>query len=174
MKDLEKVYALIGVGAPRYYIGRGVLDLDEQWEKEGLTHALSAQTYIQTCIPKIAKMIGMEQFAKKKTPFDDKYHPELDEWPLCPPEKTSKYKSMIESANRILTLGRFDIAYTLSTLSRYSMAPIEGHFQAMVRLFGYLMNSNKGILIIDPKIHDIRQEATILSGHNWSELHPDA
>ena len=174
MKELEKVYVLKGVGAPRYYLGGDVLDLDEQWEKEGLTHALSAQTYIQNCIPKLAKMIGIEQFAKKKTPFDDKYHPELDESPLCSPERISKYRSMIGSANWILTLGRFDIAYTLSTLSRYSMAPREGHFQAMIRLFGYLMNYNKGMLVIDLSLPAIRNDATVSSGHNWFEFYPDA
>ena len=174
MKELEKVYVLKGVGSPRYYLGGDVLDLDEQWEKEGITHALSAQTYIQNCVPKIAKMVGIEQFAKKKTPFDDKYHPELDDSPLCPPEKISQYRSMIGSANWILTLGRFDIAYTLSTLSRYSMAPREGHFLAMIRLFGYLMTYNKGMLVIDSAIPSIRDKATVSSGHNWSEFYPDA
>ncbi len=110
------------------YLGGDVLNLDEQWEKEGLTHALSAQIYIQNCIPKIARMIGLEQFVKKQTPLDDKYHPGVDESPLWLPEKISKYRSMIGSANWILTLGRFDIAYTLSTLLRYSMACREGHF----------------------------------------------
>lgn len=62
------------------------LDLDEQWEEEGLTQALSAQTCIQNCVPKIDKMIGMEQFAKT-TPFDDKHHSELDELPLCSPKR---------------------------------------------------------------------------------------
>ena len=81
---------------------------------------------------------------------------------------------MIRSANWILTLGRFDIAYTLSTLSSYSMAPREGHFQAMIHLFGYLMNYNKGILVIDPSLPAIRNEATVSGGHNWSEFYPDA
>ena len=136
MKELEKVYIMKGVGYPRYYLGGDVINLDEQWEKEGLTQALSAQTYINNCIPKLTKMIGIEQFPKKKTPFDEKYHPELDESPLCSTNKISQYRSMIGSAKWILTLGRLDIAYTLSTLSRYSMAPREGHFQAMIRLFG--------------------------------------
>ncbi len=117
MKELEKMYVLKGVGSPRYYLGGAVVDLDEQWEKEGITHGLSAQIYIQNCIPKLAKMIGIEQFAKKKTPFHDTYHPELNESPLCTPDKISQYRSMIGSANWVLTLGRFGIAYTLSTLS---------------------------------------------------------
>ncbi len=43
----------------------------------------------------------------------------------------------------------------------------------MVCLFGYLMNYNKGMLIIDPKIPDMRQEATVSSGYIWSEFYPD-
>ena len=119
-------------------------------------------------------MIGIEVFTKKKTPFDDKYHPELDESQLCTPDKISQYRSMIGSANWILTLGCFDIAYTLSTLSRYNMAPREGHFQAMIRLFGYLNNYDKGMLVIDPSVPEIRKKATISSGHNWTEFYPDA
>ena len=80
---------------------------------------------------------------------------------------------MIGSANWILTLGRFDIANTLSTLSKYSMAPREGHFQAMIRLFGYLMNCNKGMLVIDPSLPAIRNEATVSSGHIRSDLYPE-
>ncbi len=54
------------------------------------------------------------------------------------------------------------------------MAPREGHLQAMICLFGYLMNYDKGILFIDPKIPDIREEETVLSGHNWSDFCLDA
>ena len=96
----------------------------------------SAQTYIENCIPKLLKMLEKDKFKKCSTPFSDEYHPELDESPLC--EEVSKYKSLIGSANWIITLGRFDIAFAMSTRSRFTMAPREGHFQAMERVFGYL------------------------------------
>ena len=44
----------------------------------------------------------------------------------------------------------------------------------MIRLFGYLMNYNKGMLVIHPSLPAIRNEATVSSGHNWSEFYPDA
>ncbi len=63
------------MGSPGYYLGDDVIDLDEQWEKEYMTHGLSAQTYIQNCIPNVTKMIGIEQFAKKKNWMNLHYVP---------------------------------------------------------------------------------------------------
>ena len=71
-------------------------------------------------------------------PFHEDYHAELDESNLVPPEKISLYQSLLGSVNWIITLGRFDISYAINTLSRYSMAPREGHMKAMHRVFGYL------------------------------------
>jgi hypothetical protein len=119
-------------------------------------------------------MLNMDRFPRKNTPLDEAYHPELDDSELCCPVVASKYRSMIGSANWILTLGRFDIAYALSTLARYSMAPRKGHFIAMVRLFGYLSVYDKGMLVIDSTTPEIRKEAIVSSGHNWSEFYPDA
>ena len=67
----------------------------------------------------------------------------MDETHLLPPEQISLYQSLLGSANWIITLGRFDMNYAVNTLSRYSMAPREGHFKAMCRVFGYLTRSLK-------------------------------
>ena len=75
-------------------------------------------------------MLDKDKFKKCSTPFSDEYHPELDESPLCDEDKVSKYKSLIGSANWIITLGHFDIAFAVSTLSRFTMAPRKGHFLA--------------------------------------------
>ena len=174
MKELEKTYTMKGVGKPQYYLGGDVIDTSEDWNKLGITTAFSAQTYIQNCLPKLASMCGIEQFHKSRTPFDSTYHAELDESPLCDSETISKYRSLIGSANWIITLGRFDIAYAVSTLSRYSMAPREGHFSAMQRVFGYLRSQPEGKILIDKSDPPIRNRATISTGYNWSEFYPDA
>ncbi|MEM7375623.1 MAG: reverse transcriptase domain-containing protein, partial [Bacteroidota bacterium] len=123
MNELQKDYVMKGVGTPQYYLGGDILDLNEHWKKDGISQAFAATTYIQNCIPKILKTVGMDQLPKRKTPMDPEYHPELDDSSLCPKEEITKYQSLIGCANWILTLGRFDIAYTLNSLSRYSVAP---------------------------------------------------
>ena len=52
MKELEADYVLKGVGAPKYYLGSNVVQLDKQWEQEGIYTALPAETYINNVIPK--------------------------------------------------------------------------------------------------------------------------
>jgi hypothetical protein len=174
MEELKKSYVMKGVGKPRYYLGGDVLDVPEEWHKEGITTAFLAETYIHNCLPKLAEMCGMSQFQKQKTPFDENYHAELDDTPLLDAEGISKFRSLIGSANWIVTLGRFDICYALSTLSRYSMAPREGHMKAMIRVFGYLRDHADGRLLIDTDVAPIRDNCLISSGYNWSEFYPDA
>ena len=105
MKELKTSYIMKGVGKPQYYLGGDIVDLPPEWHKEGITSALSAKTYIQNCVPKLAKMCGKEMFKLQKAPFSESYHAELDDTPLCNAEKTSKYKSLIGSANWCITLG---------------------------------------------------------------------
>ena len=88
-------------------------------------------SYISNALPKLAKMLRVTGFHKKGSPMDAEYHPELDETPLLPPEDISKYRLVVGSLNWILTLERFDIAFALSTMSRYNMAPREGHMKGL-------------------------------------------
>ena len=174
MEELKKTYIMKGVGKPQYYLGGDVVDTSEDWHKEEIKVAFSAETYIQNCLPKLAKLMNLETFKKANTPFDSNYHPELDDSPFVSPEQISVYRSLIGSANWMITLGRFDIAFAISVMSRYSMAPREGHLEAMKRIFGYLRVYRTGRLLID--IHDapIRSKAIISKGHNWCEFYPDA
>ena len=59
-------------------------------------------------IPKFEELFQGE-IKKYKTTMEDKYHPGLDDSPLCDPELASKFRSVIGSLNWIITLGRFDV-----------------------------------------------------------------
>jgi len=58
--------------------------------------------------------------------------------PFLSPKEASLYRGLIGSANWMITQGRFDIHYAVSSLSRFAMAPRDGHLQAIKRVFGYL------------------------------------
>ena len=173
MKELEKEYVLKGVGTPQYYLGGDVVQLDKHWENEGIYTAFSAETYIRNCLPRLAKLCNKEQFAKSNSPMDNSYHPEMDTTELCNPETISKYRSLIGSANWIITLGRFDIQYVVNTFARYSHAPREGHFKALQRIFGYLRKWNKGKIVIDNGIAPITNKLKLTKNQNWTEMYPD-
>ena len=181
MKDLEKHYVMKGVGKPQYYLGGDVVELGEGWIKEGIHTAFSAETYIKNCLPKLAVMCGKTAldgetaaFSTKKTPFSDKYHPELDETALLPPAEISKFKSLIGSGNWLITLGRFDIQFAISTMSQYAMAPRQGHMLELQRVFGYLTKYPQAKIPIDIADPPIRKKAIFTTGQQWIEFYPDA
>jgi hypothetical protein len=47
--------------------------------------------------------------------------PEVDDSPLCAEDDSAKYRSIIGCCTWIIVLGRFDIAYATSAMSRFTM-----------------------------------------------------
>ena len=99
ISEFKKEYNLKGVGEPEYYLGGNVeKPINDHWEKLGITTALSASTYIKSSVNRFEKMFGRE-FSKSAMPMTEGDHPELDDSPLCSFEDTSRYRSLIGSAN---------------------------------------------------------------------------
>jgi hypothetical protein len=71
------------------------------------------------------------------------YQPEIHDTHLCTD------RSVIGCCIWIVVLGRFDIAYATSAMSRFSMSPREGHMKAVKRILAYLKTFPKGRVIID-------------------------
>jgi hypothetical protein len=115
---IKKSYSLKGVGAPKYYLGGNMDDVSEkQWIDDGVIPVLSMRMYIANVMEKLEKLVGVEQFWKANCPMSDLYHPELNNLPLLDDLHSSKYCALIGSANWIITLGRFNIAYATMALS---------------------------------------------------------
>jgi hypothetical protein len=72
-----------------------------------------------------------------KSPISKRYHPAIDDTPLCADEHSAKYRLIIGCCIWIIVLGRFDIAYATSIMSRFNMAPREGHLKAVKRILAY-------------------------------------
>jgi hypothetical protein len=53
------------------------------------------------------------------------YHPEVDDSSLCTKDDSAKYRSIIGCSIWIIVLGRFDLAYASSDMSRFHMLPRE-------------------------------------------------
>jgi hypothetical protein len=54
----------------------------------------------------------------------------------------------------IIVLGRFDIAYATSAMSRFNMSSTEGQMKAVKRILAYLKTFPKGLVIIDTTYSD--------------------
>ncbi len=169
---IRQNYILKGVGTPEYYLGGAVEYLDEGWAREEIRIALSSKTYVKNILEKLETMIGHE-IKTFKTPMSDSYHPEIDSSPMLSQQDASKYRGIIGSCNWLVTLGCFDICYATNTMARFSMAPREHHFDATLRILGYLKRFPKGRIIIDPAYMDTSSYDLTIAP-NWHELYPDA
>ena len=131
-----------------------------------------AKTHIENSIKRLEQTLG-HAFAKHNSPMHDALHPEVDDSPFLDAKAHSQFRSLIGCANWIITLGRFDIAYSINLLSKFSQAPREGHLDALKRVFGCLKKFPKGSIIIDPKYPD-HQQFDVQTYEQWKEFYPDA
>jgi hypothetical protein len=101
------------------------------------------------------------------------YNPEIDDSLLCTEYESAKYRSIIGCCIWIIVLGRFDIAYATSAMSRFNMLPREGHLKAVERILSYIKTFPKGRVIIDTSYPD-HSMYPVEDHSNWMEFYSDA
>ena len=175
--ELKKIYTLKGVGIPEYYLGADIIEAPIEWKAEPIDWIIASKTYTRNVITKFEELMSDGKsnyaFAEYKTPMDSNYHPELDDSPILDAEQHSRFRSMVGSLNWIITIGRFDIQFAVTTLARYSQAPRQGHLKALIRVFGYLKKFRKGKLLIDPTLPD-HLDYPFDDLSTWRDLYPEA
>ena len=184
------------MGSPEYYLGGdvdmmnsspstkdidGVMEVDHdekdkhlnvQWLRHNVKTAFSARTYIKNTIERLERMMDTT-FKLERSPMAENLHPEIDDSPFLDATGHHRFRSMIGCANWLITLGRFDIAYAVNSLSRHNMAPRQGHLKAVMRIFGYLKKFWKARIIVDPNYPNHSMFPTP-ECDNWKEFYPDA
>jgi hypothetical protein len=71
---------------------------------------------------------------KKNIPMSPKAHPELAEAPPLDLDGVKQYQHIIGVCQWFVVAGRFDIAYAVSSLSRFSLMPRIGHLELARKL----------------------------------------
>jgi hypothetical protein len=171
INEVKRDYVLKGIGKPEYYLGGDVLDLDPTWHERNVHTGLSAQTYVKNIVEKYETLMGIN-LRKYNAPMDKEYHPEADETDYLGDKDASLYRGLIGSANWMITLGRFDIAYATNAMARFGMKPRQGHLKQMLRLFGYIKTHPKGQILVDANYMDWTPYH--VEEHDWGEFYPDA
>ena len=70
-------------------------------------------------------------------------HPELNTTDMLDQKGITRFKSIMGLLQWIVTSGRIDITYAVTSISRFCMAPREGHLQNAEQILGYLKNMQK-------------------------------
>jgi hypothetical protein len=136
---------------------------------------MSAQEYIKRAIEEVERELKASNlFLPKKveTPLSSGYRPELDfSLELCP-QMINYYQGLIGVLRWIVELGRIDIIVPVSLLSRYLISPREGHLQQVYRVFAYLKQFNRPVLVFDDGEPLLSTDN--FNKCNWSSQYPDA
>jgi hypothetical protein len=113
------------------------------------TWTISAKTYIKEAIEQVERRVDAK-IREEKLPMKPGDHPEEDDSPILNNDQHRLYQSMIGMLQWIVSIGRIDICYAVSSMSRFCISPREGHLHRIFRIFGYLKKyPNKAIGIVD-------------------------
>ena len=103
--------------------------------------------------------------SKQKTPLVANDTPELDTSDLCDEDGIRIFQSLMGALQWCVTLGRFDIAVAVMTLSSFRTAPREGHLERAKRIIGYLRNYDSAAIRFRTGIPDT--SGFTMPNHDW-------
>lgn len=115
------------------------------------------------------------------SPMIEKDHPELDNTPELDEDGIKQYQSLIGALQWLVTLGRFEILVSVTTMSGYRIAPREGHLERLKRVFGYIKKNPDGAIRFRTNIPNHESQGTptkfdwcsTVYGNTEEELPPD-
>ena len=80
-----------------------------------------------------------EKPRKSRPPLEGGDHPELDTSELWNDHQTKQFQTLNGQLQWLISLGRFDIAVHVMSLSRFRAQPKKGHLDRAKRIVGYLL-----------------------------------
>ena len=84
------------------------------------------------------RLFGEKPKELYSSPLEKGDHPELDTSDLLDADGIQKYQSMIGVMQWAISIGRFDIATAVMSLSSFHVAPRVGHLERCKRIYAYL------------------------------------
>jgi hypothetical protein len=135
---------------------------------------MSAKQYLTNAILNIEQTLGekLPSSSRIVTPLPHGYHPELDTSGYLTDDRTNYYMSLIGILLWTSELGRIDITQEVGLMSRFNARPRIGHYNAVLRMFGYLKRHLNSKLVCDPHTRDFSHINFV--NPSWKEQYPDA
>ena len=75
---------------------------------------------------------------------------------MCDQNQTTYFQNLIGVLRRIIELGRIDIAYEVSSLSKFLAKPQTGHIYQALYIFKYLETHIKKRFVLRPSVSQSR------------------
>jgi hypothetical protein len=109
---------------------------------------MGPKKYIECMVMQYEGMFGTKPKATYTSPLMSNDHPELDTTKLLDDNGIHQYQSLIGVLQWTITLGRFNIATAVMTMSGFRVAPRQGHLDRLKRICGYLSKMRQGCICV--------------------------
>ena len=186
MKQIQESFTVKpdSIEEPKTYLGADISKV--YYPDNSYAWTMGSYTYVKKAIKNLkAKMAkdGLEFNKKLSDPAISvpqplssvSYRPELDTSVLCNDEQVTLFQNVIGILRWVVELGRIDIAYEVSTLSRYLVQPRTGHLLQALHMFKFLDIHSKNELAFDPAYHEVDDPAaTQVRIQAMKDVYPDA
>jgi hypothetical protein len=149
MKMLKEKYTVkpASIGEPKIYLGADIGKVS--YADGSYAWSMSSDSYVKEAIKNVKarlKKDGLEYNKKlsdinysPQNPFSAvNYRPELDTSHGCSDEQVTLFQNLIGVLRWIVELGRIDIAFEVSSLSKFLAGPRTGHLVQAIHIFKYL------------------------------------
>ena len=107
---------------------------------------MAPQKYIECLAQTYEQMFGAHPSQKCYSPLEKGDRPELDTSELLDHHGIEQYQSLLGSLQWAISLGRFDIATAVMSMSSFRAAPRRGHLQRLQQICGYLVKMKHGTI----------------------------
>ena len=153
-------FKLKGTGPLKFHLG-----CDYFRDDDG-TLCVAPIKYIERMVSSYKSLFGEAPKQTVQSPLEKNDHPELDDTELLDAEGISKYQSLIGTLQWTISLGRFDIATAVMSMSSYRVAPRVGHLERLKRVCGYLVKFKQACIRVKTNIPDMSDLSTPV--YDWT------
>ena len=107
---------------------------------------MTPRKYIEKMCTEYERLFGEAPKRVVTSPLEKNDHPELDTSDFLDDDGIRRYQSLIGTLQWTVTLGRFDIATAVMSMSSFRIAPRQGHLDRLKRIIGYLSRMRHGFI----------------------------
>ena len=165
--DIEEPKTYLGINIPEIYYSNTHQTWVIHLEKYVKGAILKFEKGLFQCDPKLNKRMFSSKYTPQM-PFSSRnYRSELDASSLCNPGQIKYFQSLIGILRWLIELGRIDIAYEVTSLSKFLMRPRIGHITQAQHIFKYLEIHFKSELSFDLTHQSRLRHAGLESNSRW-------
>ena len=129
---------------------------------------MAPKKYVDRMVAGYKQMFGELPSKNVKNPLEKGDHPELGASEFLDADGITKYQSLIGSSQWAVSLGRFDIATAVMTLSSFRSAPRRGHLERAKRIVAYLCKMKNATICFRTREPDYSD--TPIPTYDWAKF----